>query len=79
MAASRVDRSLLIRSQELAEPAGGVGTPFDHYNTVEMVDLPAVPKGSYRIVVFAYDTPRRTQGYALTVVGHLGGELTEAP
>jgi len=48
---------------------------FDTFNNVERVTIDDPPEGTYRITVFAQDTPQPPQGYALCVVGDLSGSL----
>jgi hypothetical protein len=50
---------------------------FDLFNTVEIVTIDDPLVGTYRITIFAQDTPYPPQGYALCVVGDLSDKLTE--
>ena len=48
---------------------------FDTFNNVEMVVIDEPQEGTYRITIFAQDTPEPPQGYALCVVGDLSEPL----
>lgn len=48
---------------------------FDTLNNVERVTIEDPAEGTYRITIFAQDTPRPPQGYALCVSGDMSASL----